>query len=522
MRINFVIKFLLLLILVIGSEYSQAQKVKYSKKTAERNFRKAHFEQALENYLNIDSASWNDQDIYSIGVCYYNLANSREKAIPYFEKYLSITDTLTVAYYFLANLYHEDYRPDTSIVIYEKFKIELKKDLDNDLLPRDIYKQLLVEVERNIEHCNYSRSMMLHPRKVVIENLGDSVNTSANEYAPVISSNEDELFFTSRRFGTTGGGTSPDGDFFEDIYHTKLLKGSLFDDDIFDKAENERGFFNLLTPRVYSQSANVGPPINTDQHDASVLLSADGKKLYVFRNSEIWVSERKDGSFMSPTKIEDETNTGSYQPTIVFSYDGEIKFVSSERNGGYGGLDIYFATKQKDGTWSKLKNIGADVNTPYDDDVNYYDQHTKILYFSSKGHSGMGGFDIFKSEFKNKKWQSPMNMGYPINTPFDDRHFIMTKRYNRGYYASERTEGKGGTDLYRLTFADERSSLAEVKGLVLKNDTYEPANSKITLLKKDEVISEHHSDANTGDYLLLLGHGIEYHMLVETEGFVPY
>lgn len=501
---------------------SLGQKAKFSRKSAEKNFRKAHFEEALENFLNIDSTTWDDRDIYSIGVCYYNLPNDREKATPYFERYLSKTDTLTVAYYFLANLYHESYRLDTAIATYEKFKDELKIDVKNDLLPRGIYRQLLNEVEKNIEHCNFGKSMMLHPRKVVIENLGDSVNTDHDEYAPVISENEQELYFTSRREGTTGGELSPDGDYFEDIYHTTLLEGSLFNDDVFDKVENERGFFSLITPRKYTQSTNVGAPINTNQHDASVLLSADEKKLYIYRNSELWVAEKDGNQFAEPVKIEDEVNAGTYQPTIVFSYDGNIKFVSSERDGGKGGLDIYYSTKNEDGTWSRLKNLGSNINTPYDDDVNYYDQSTKILYFSSKGHSGMGGYDIFKSEFKNDKWQSPMNMGYPVNTPFDDVFYIMTKRYNRGYYSSERTEGRGGLDLYRLTFSDERSSLAEIKGLVLKNKTYEPAHSKITLLNKEEVISKHQSDASTGDYLLLLGHGIQYSMLVETEGFVPY
>lgn len=519
MRITLILSLLLFFLLptsVVG------QKGKYSKKSAVKNFRKAQFEEALEHYLNIDSTSWEEQDIYSIAVCYYNLSDKRENAIPYFEKYLLTTDTLTVAYYFLANLYHENYRMDTAISTYIKFKEKLAVDLTEGLLPEEIYDQLLVEVDRNVEHCNYGKSMMLHPRNVVIENLGDSINTEYDEYAPVISYDEEELFFTSRRPENIGGQLSPDGDYYEDIYFSKLLEGSLFKQDIYDQIEDQGGFFSLITNNKYSKAANLEEPINSMIHDASILLSKDGKRLFIYRNSEIWVSELTDGKFGAPIKIDDEINAGSYQPTIVFSYDEEIKFVSSERDGGFGGLDIYYSTKNKDGTWTSLENLGPNINTKYDDDVNYYDQATKILYFSSKGHSGMGGFDVFKSEFKNDRWQSPMNMGYPVNTPFDDVFYVMTRRYNRAYYASERTEGNGGLDLYRLTFADERSSLAEIKGLVLKNATYEPAKSVITLLEKENVVSTHHSDSTTGDYLLLLGHGVKYNMLVETEGFVPY
>jgi len=499
-----------------------AQKAKFSKKAATKSFRHGEFELALENFLALDSFDLETEDIFSIGVCYYNTLQDKEKAIPYFESYLSVTDTLSVAYYYLGNLYHENYQFDEAIDVYEKFKPRLKIDFKEKIIHRGLYEKLLGEIDRNIEHCNYGKSMVRYPREVVIENLGDSINTSNDEYAPVISYDEKELFFTSRRPETTGGEISPDGDYYEDVYSTELLEGSLFNNKLYEQVESEGGFFSLITPHVFSGSKPMNGEINSSQHDASVLLSKDGQRLYIYRDSHIWVSEKKDNQFSPPVKLEDETNAGSYDPTVVFSYDESIKFVSSERDGGYGGLDIYYSEKIGDTSWTPLKNLGSGINTQYDDDVNYYDRKNNTLYFSSKGHSGIGGFDVFKSKYDNNKWNAPMNMGYPVNTPFDDVFYVMTHRYNRAYYSSARNDGSGGLDLYRLTFADERSSLAEVKGLVLKGDSLMPAKSKITLLEREEAISTHHSDSTTGDYLLLLGHGVKYTMLVETEGFVPY
>ena len=117
----------------------------------------------------------------------------------------------------------------------------------------------------------------------------------------------------------------------------------------------------------------------------------------------------------------------------------------------------------------------------------------------------MGGYDIFKSIKKEGEWSAPINMGSPVNTPYNDAFFVMTPKYNRGYYASERPEGKGGMDLYRLTFADERNSLAELAGLVLQGDSLVPAYSKITIAEIGSTISTVQTSKKlTGEYLILL------------------
>lgn len=512
--------FFILFISLLTPKYALLQTNKFSGKNAKKLFHRGHFEEALKCYFELDSLNYTSEDYLNIAVSFYNINDRRIEGIPYFLEFFKTNDTLPASHYFIGDMYHESYEFDSAIVHYNIFKKLILKDLENKEIPEDIYLELDETANAKIKNCNFGKVMIDHPRKVIIENLGDSVNSSFNEYAPVISDDEKLLFFTSRR--PDENKLSPDGDYYENIYLSELLDGSLFDKDLMNKLHNEGVFFSLQTPLVYTLSKKIKPPYNSDEHDAAVMFDQQENMLYLFRDNHLWRATYSDTSKSEPHKMEDNVNAGNYVPSIVLSTDKKIKFISAERDSGYGGLDIYFSQLQDDSTWSEFKNLGNTINTPQDDDVNYFDSDRNIMYFSSKGHSGMGDFDIFKSTYKNGEWTAPMNMGYPVNTPRTDVFYIMTPRYNRAYYASAKYEGQGGLDLYRLTFADERSSLAEIKGLVLKYDSLIPAYSHITILEDSKPIMEQFSDSLNGDYLLLLAHDREYKMRVETDGFYPY
>lgn len=507
-------------ILILLPLFTVAQDGNFTIKDAEKQFNKGHFETSLKAYLQQDSTEFTEKEYLNIGVCYYNIPDLRIKGIPYLQKFFTYNDTLTVSHFFIGEMFLENYEFDSAIAHYSKFKGLLLTDFSLGEIPEDIYLMLDQKASNKIKNCNFGKVMIEHPRKVIIENLGDSVNTVYNDYTPVISDDEKLLFYTSRR--PESNKISPDGDYYENIYFSQLLEGSLFDEKMINKLKSDGGFFSLQTPLIYSKNIKLSSPINSQTHDAAVLYHQDEKTLYLFRDNHLWKTSLVDSSFSKPYQIEDKTNEGTYVPSIVLSTDGQMKFISAEKDSGFGGLDIYFSELLPDSSWSEFKNIGEAINTKSDDDVNYYDSGRNTLYFSSKGHSGMGEYDIFKSIFKNGTWTAPMNMGYPVNSPKNDVFYIMTPRYNRGYFASERKEGKGGLDIYRLTFADERSSLAEIKGLVLKFDSLIPAYSHITILEDDKAIMEQFSDSLNGDYLLLLAHDKNYEMKVETEGFYPY
>ncbi|MBL4669906.1 MAG: OmpA family protein [Flavobacteriales bacterium] len=511
-----ILPFITLLIL-ISSGFAQQ-----SSKKASKFFNKGAFDKALVEYAKLDTSLIKDNDNFKIGACYFLAIHNQTDGISYLEKYITQADSvIAVAHFYLGSLYHKNYDFDKAIETLELFSEKLEMEYASKNINTEIYEQFRKETETIIANCNYAKIMVKSPRKVLTENLGDSINTKYQEYAPAISIDEKKIVFTSRRPETTGNKISDDGDYYEDIYMAELKKGSLFDRQFYDSLSNT-GFFNLVTQFEYSYPTHLPEIINSKTHDASIQLSNDGNKLYFYRNSDVWTSTKNDTSWSDPIQLLD-INTASFEPSVFITLDEQTMFITSEKEGGFGKMDIYISEKDSTGNWSEMKNLGPKINTATDEDISYVSPKKDIIYFSSKGHSSMGGYDIFKSIKKGGKWSAPINMGSPVNTPYNDAFFVMTPKYNRGYYASERPEGKGGMDLYRLTFADERNSLAELAGLVLQGDSLVPAYSKITIAEIGSTISTVQTSKKlTGEYLILLEHGKKYEMLVETKGFTPY
>lgn len=489
---------------------------------ASKFFNKGDFDQALEYYSQIDTSQLEVNDNFKIGACYYHSSKEKTKGIPFLNKYINHSDSvIAVAYFYLGSLYHKNYQFDESINTLTLFLEKLEYEKINKTIDDEIYLQFKNEAEKLISNNNYGKIMEKSPRKVLLENLGDSINTKYQEYTPVISLDEKQLIFTSRRPGTFDNKISDDGDYYEDIYSSILLKGSLFETDL--KKNQGSGFFNLVTDFEYTKATPLPSLINTKTHDASIQLSNDGKKLYFYRNFDVWITQLINDSSWTEPELFSSVNTHSYEPSVYITLDEQTMFITSEKEGGYGGLDIYVSEKDSNGIWTEMKNLGPTINTDADEDISYVSPEKNIIYFASKGHSSMGGYDVFKSIKNNGEWGTPINMGSPLNSPYDDVFFVMTPKYNRGYFASDRPGGKGQMDLYRLTFADERNPLAELAGLVLKGDSLVPAKSKIEMRElESDIKSVQKSKELTGEYLLLVEHGKKYEMYVETEGFAPY
>ena len=515
---------LITLILTLLTTIALTQpKSKYAKK-ALKLVQAGEYNDAIDYYLKIDSLSKkkiNPEIQYQIGYCYFHTNAEKEKSETYFKEYLNNSDSIHQAYYYLARIQHLQYKFDDAISNYKKF---LNKTISNPYLTAELKDELILSVKREIEHCKYGKVAIKNPRNVVIDNLGDSINTEYPEYATVISDNEKHLIFTSKRPDSNGKKKTEDGQYYEDIYHANLLKGSLFDEHIFENS-NGVNSFSLLTNFEYSKAKKINGQINSETHDGSIQLARDNRTLFFYRNNDVWKADIMD-STAAPRHVGSYVNSEHFEPSIFFSYNGKRLFVVSDRAGGFGGLDIYMAYLQPGGTWSKLQNLGKNVNTEYDEDAPYLDPNDSTFYFASKGHTSMGAYDIFKTTLRDtgaERTSDAINLGAPINTPADDIYFIMTPKYNRAYYASEHLDGKGSMDLYRITFADERNPLAELAGYVWEGDKKKPIESKITLTSLDSSYNmSQTSDKTTGKYLMLLGHGKTYKMQVETPGFIPY
>src|SRR5690606_11449888 len=143
-------------------------------------------------------------------------------------------------------------------------------------------------------------------------------------------------------------------------------------------------------------------------------------------------------------------------------------FFVSDRDLGVGNRDIYFCDLNVNGEWLPAKNIGADINTKYGEEAVFMHPDGKTMYFSSKGHNTMGGYDVFKTTLVNGKWTTPVNLGYPINGPDDDVFFVMSGSGNRAYFASAKQGGFGNYDIYKITFLGaEKSPLLNTQDQLL-------------------------------------------------------
>jgi Tol biopolymer transport system component len=187
-------------------------------------------------------------------------------------------------------------------------------------------------------------------------------------------------------------------------------------------------------------------------------ISYDGNQLYFSRANKGYIdiyycilgSKNK---WSTPKKLSPIINTKDNEKSAFMTQDGNSLYFVSDRLGGFGGYDIYVSERKSNGEWGQPRNLGPEVNSPYDEDFPYVLPDGVTLYFSSLGHNSMGGYDVFTSTLsENGKWSKSDNIGYPINTPFDDVSFSITADGKKGYYASGKLGGFGELDIYEINF----------------------------------------------------------------------
>ncbi len=227
-----------------------------------------------------------------------------------------------------------------------------------------------------------------------------------------------------------------------------------------------------------------------------------------------------------PELLPGEINSDAIETSASISNDEHTVYFSSNREGGYGGMDIWRVKKLPTGEWSKAQNLGSVINTEFDEDSPFIHADGKTLYFISKGHKSMGGYDIFHTKVDDEgKWSKPVNLGYPVNTLANDLNFVMSADKLTGYYSSSAAGGYGGQDLYKINFKLDAEILSVVKGGVASNDTsHIPIEAVITLIDKrtKAVQGEYKSNASTGRFIMVVSPGSSYQVVVEAEGYHTY
>lgn len=264
--------------------------------------------------------------------------------------------------------------------------------------------------------------------------LGASVNTPMSEYAPVANDNGRMLLFASRR--AKAG---------QEVKTGQALP-------------HENIFYALRDQDGQWQAPKEMGRLNTRLHEAPLTFSPDGRNLYLYRDingGDIFIAKRTgEGTWSDPTPLAKPINTPFYEPSFCLSPDGRVAIFSSDRPDGFGGLDLWISALQPDNTWSPAFNLGASINSPYDEDSPCISFDGKFLYFSSKGHNSIGGFDLFRSQVEGPLWSEPVNLGVNVNSPFDDLYLTLTDNDQEGFFASDRP-GAGAKDLFAVRFGKQ-------------------------------------------------------------------
>ncbi|MFA5195009.1 MAG: OmpA family protein [Bacteroidales bacterium] len=463
-------------------------------------FEKNNYSEALPLFLKLDSLNpKNFNTIYHIGICYLNLSADKDKAIPYLEKATARTSKMysggiddrnapVNALYELGRAYLINYELNKAVKVTEKYL----KYLSEDENPEEI-----AEAKRQIANCTVAKEMIKNPVAIKVKNLGPTINTNFAEYTPVVDLNNMVLIFTARRDSNIGGLKEDGGHFFEDIY---ISRG--------------------ITNDEWNKAINIMPPINTYDHEASLSLSSDLKQLFIYKNDNgngnIHVSSYDNGIWAKPIKMPPPINSNSWETHACLSYDGETIFFTSNREGGFGGLDLYMSHKMTDGKWGEAINLGETINSKFNEDGPFF-LSDSTLYFCSKGHNNMGGYDIFYSKMTGEnEWTTPENIGYPINTTDDDLFYYPIDSLN-AYFASVRSEGYGDLDIYKLSI---RESSININGVIADKATKEIIPDAYLVLMNDKmkVIDRTYSD-NNGHYSFAADTNTNYYIKARKESF---
>jgi len=348
--------------------------------------------------------------------------------------------------------------------------------------------------------------------KIDIRNLGSEVNSPYNEYSPVISADGAVMLFTSRKPNTE-----------KDIKKNKQSMEMIY-------------LSNLNTnTSKWSTPAPAPSPVNVSGRNNVVLgLSNDGQRMMIYRdddagNGNIWETRLEGMTWSEPVLLPAPINSEHHESSASLSPDGKTLYFVSNRPGGLGGRDIWISTMSNDGAWSVPVNPGAAVNTKDDEEGVFIHPDGTTLYFSSKGHKGFGGYDVYKTTRVNGMWTTAENLGQPVNTAGDELFYQQTADGHKAYYSSSAQPGNiGEKDIYEITYTriekekDRGPKLTLLKGFITDSVTHKPVAARIDIYdnEKNELVTSVNSNSSTGAYLVSLPAGKNYNITVTAPGYL--
>jgi len=346
---------------------------------------------------------------------------------------------------------------------------------------------------------NYAATHPASNYKFELKNLGDSINSEVSEYFPTTTIDGNTLIYTRRVHNMN-----------EDFYEATRPDSK----------------------SPWGASRSLPGNINTNQNEGAQNISVDGEWLIFtgcnfpegYGSCDLYISYLTADGWSAPENLGSNINTDAWESAPSLSPDKRDLYFASNRTGGYGGNDIYVTHRMLNGHWSPPANLGPTINTAGNEGTPFIHADNQSLYFTSDGHPGYGGDDLFMARKGPKGvWSVPENLGYPINTIENEGSLVVAADGKTAYYASDRSDTRGGLDLYTFELRDDirPAQTLWVRGKVFDKSTGKglPSSVELTDLSTKESVSRLQTD-ETGNYLITLPKGKDYAFNVNRKGYL--
>lgn len=427
---------------------------------------------------------------------------------PYFKKVIEICPKYhSNPYYFLGFIYYEEEKWEESIKYLKEF-LNFKSDADKKF-DKD-YDAYLNQAKQMIRYAKLYNEILNHPVPFDPYPV-EGICTEKDEYLPTISADDEIIWFTRKTPYVN-----------KDAIYASDKEMELFS---YSKRDKSTGKFTKGNRMPY--------PFNKSSNEGGATLSIDNKHMYFTKgadeggtqiNIDIYHSDYVNGEWTDPQKVPGINDPVAWDSQPTIASDGVTLYFASNRKGGLGGTDIYKTVKDpKTGTWSIPHNLGRMINTSYDERSPFMHSDFETMYFSSDGHPGVGGFDIFYSRVgEDGKWTEPKNIGVPINTTGDDLGFFVSTDGKLGYFASNepsRALGRsvGKYDIYQFELYKEArpQDVSFVKGKVEDKSNAEVKSFSVEVT--DAVTKKTTFgvvDSTTGDFAVVVNTKVKNDLIV--------
>ena len=492
---------ILLLVLCVSALYSQTTNTARWRKTEKDSMANAfllyeekNYKMALPYFENIHKNHPKEEFVkYMYGKTALYRSDKYAEALQMLTEVYEKNPKVDIIEYDLARALHYNYKFDEALVMVDKF-LENKRTKPEEKPQAEFLKKY-------IQNAKYYSGIATQAK---ITNIGTPINSTDEEYVPTISADESMMIFTYT------GPKSKGGKINETLMTADSIHGIYLEDVFMSIKANDQ----FQTPVSLDN-------INSKNNDAAISLSQDGQRLFIYKDDaeghgDIYESYLVGETFTFPTKLKGQVNTISQEGHCTLSPDGRTLYFTSDRPGGFGGRDIYRAKLLSDSTWGNIVNLGDSINSKYDEDSPFIHPDGSSLFFSSNGLKSSGGYDIFRAYMDptDSSFKRVENLSFPINTPDDDKYFVLAANGTRGYYSSGKAGGEGLNDIYLVETGFEPTKipvLLFVKGKVTFDGTPVESSIKVEVTSNNNTVyTTVKTIPATGNYMVSMPAGQSY------------